>query len=236
MPFGTVRSVARSVIPTAPPRYDRTVAPVDTADPPPVVFVHGFMDTWRTPWWDTLADHLVDAGWDRDRLYQVTTGALPGTTFGSPRDYAGDVQAVLESAFDAHGEPVNLVCHSMGGLNARWCVEHGDGAPYVRDIVTVATPHRGTYTAYLVFLTTGGRHMVPTSPFLDELNDGGLEPSVRYTAIASGTDRLIVPARNAYLPTHLADADTKNIAFDSHSHVQLLHDPDVVAAYVDRLA
>lgn len=220
----------------APPRYDRTVGRVDTATPAPVVFVHGYLDTLRTPWWRTLTDHLVDAGWQSGRIYRARTEGRLGRSFGSPREYAADVQAVLETAHDEHGEPASLVCHSMGGLNARWCVERGDGADLVRDIVTIGTPHSGTYTAYLVFPTPGGRTMVPSSSFIRELNEGGLEPSVRYTAVASKNDRLIVPRRNAYLPERLAHADSENISLESHSHMQMLHDPDVVSRYVGRLA
>ncbi|MFF5297530.1 esterase/lipase family protein [Paractinoplanes globisporus] len=40
-----------------------------------------------------------------------------------------------------------LVCHSMGGLVARWCVEKADGARFVRTIVTIGTPYKGSVLA-----------------------------------------------------------------------------------------
>lgn len=40
-----------------------------------------------------------------------------------------------------------LVCHSMGGLVARWFAEREGGAEMIRAIVTVGTPHRGAVNA-----------------------------------------------------------------------------------------
>lgn len=40
-----------------------------------------------------------------------------------------------------------LVCHSMGGLVARYFCEHLDGAQHTRAIVTIGTPHRGSVKA-----------------------------------------------------------------------------------------
>lgn len=236
MPIGTIRGIVGSLAPGAPKAEAAVVGSVDTATPPPVVFVHGFVDTLRMPWWGRLRDHFRDAGWPDDRLYDVTTTRRPTPRVGSPRNYAVHVEEVLERAHDDHGEPVGLVCHSMGGLSARWCIEHGDGAPYTRDIVTVGTPHQGTYAAYLVLLTSAGRALRPGSSFLRELDAGDLEPSVRYTAVASKDDRLVIPRRSALLPSSVAHDDTENIAFESRSHIQLLHDAGVVAAYVDRLS
>lgn len=44
-------------------------------------------------------------------------------------------------------EPVNLIAHSMGGLDARYLITHLDMARRVCSLTTIATPHRGTYLA-----------------------------------------------------------------------------------------
>jgi triacylglycerol lipase len=44
-------------------------------------------------------------------------------------------------------EPINLIAHSMGGLDARYLITHLDMAPHVRTLTTIATPHHGTYLA-----------------------------------------------------------------------------------------
>ncbi|MBY0526415.1 MAG: hypothetical protein K2R98_23680 [Gemmataceae bacterium] len=44
-------------------------------------------------------------------------------------------------------EPVNIVAHSMGGLDARYLISRLDMADRVRSLTTVATPHLGSYMA-----------------------------------------------------------------------------------------
>jgi triacylglycerol esterase/lipase EstA (alpha/beta hydrolase family) len=44
-------------------------------------------------------------------------------------------------------EPVNLICHSMGGLDARYMISHLGMHGHVRTLTTVCTPHRGTSLA-----------------------------------------------------------------------------------------
>jgi triacylglycerol lipase len=44
-------------------------------------------------------------------------------------------------------EPVNIIAHSMGGLDARYLITHLGLADRVRSLTTVSTPHRGTYVA-----------------------------------------------------------------------------------------
>jgi triacylglycerol lipase len=41
-------------------------------------------------------------------------------------------------------EPVNIIAHSMGGLDARYLITHLGMADRVRSLTTIATPHRGT--------------------------------------------------------------------------------------------
>ena len=40
-----------------------------------------------------------------------------------------------------------LICHSMGGLVARWYVEREGGAAHTRKLITIGTPHRGAVAA-----------------------------------------------------------------------------------------
>jgi len=47
-----------------------------------------------------------------------------------------------------------LVCHSMGGLVARWFAEREGGAELIRALVTIGTPHRGSLRA-LAHLVNG---------------------------------------------------------------------------------
>ncbi len=44
-------------------------------------------------------------------------------------------------------ESVNLIAHSMGGLDCRYMITHLGMADRVRSLTTIATPHHGTYLA-----------------------------------------------------------------------------------------
>lgn len=44
-------------------------------------------------------------------------------------------------------EPVNLIAHSMGGLDCRYLISRLGMADRVRTLTTIASPHRGTYLA-----------------------------------------------------------------------------------------
>ncbi|MDH3681205.1 MAG: hypothetical protein OEV40_14800 [Acidimicrobiia bacterium] len=53
------------------------------------------------------------------------------------------------------GQPeamVQLICHSMGGLVARWFVDKLGGDAVTRRLVTIGTPHRGAFDAALALV------------------------------------------------------------------------------------
>jgi triacylglycerol lipase len=44
-------------------------------------------------------------------------------------------------------EPVNIIAHSMGGLDARWMITHLGMADRVKSLTMISTPNRGSYLA-----------------------------------------------------------------------------------------
>jgi pimeloyl-ACP methyl ester carboxylesterase len=54
-------------------------------------------------------------------------------------------------------EPVNLIAHSMGGLDARYLITHLAMGNRVRSLTTISTPHRGTSLADWFLETFGWR-------------------------------------------------------------------------------
>ncbi|WP_458188624.1 esterase/lipase family protein [Haladaptatus sp. NG-WS-4] len=207
-----------------------------TATPPgsePVLLVHGYGDTGETPWWEVVTGYLVDVGYAEDDVYVLDLGEVPGTTTDSPAEYADVVGDQLKTINEAHDRRVDIVAHSMGGLDSRWCIENQDGAQYVDDLVTLGTPHQGTYAAYLGLLTEGGRDMTPGSTFLEQLNDGTLAEGVEYTALWSGADELIVPSEYASLPSPERSSVevARNVNSGYQEHVQLVYDRAVFDQY-----
>jgi triacylglycerol lipase len=124
----------------------------------------------------------------------------------------------------------------MGGLDTRWAIEKEDAADHVDDLVTLGSPHQGTYVAYVGVLTEGGRDMIPGSTLLEELNQDGLASGVDYTAVWSNADELIAPSPYASIPEYmLSDATGRNINSGIQEHIQLLVDRSVFDQYIGYL-
>ncbi|BBX47687.1 hypothetical protein GCM10009641_18850 [Mycobacterium cookii] len=78
----------------------------------------------------------------------------------SNRHNARQLQMCAESALDRWRDcaPQNrdakiiFVCHSMGGLIARWYISKEGGAPHTRKMITLGTPYRGAIKAMSVLV------------------------------------------------------------------------------------
>lgn len=130
---------------------------------------------------------------------------------------AEQISAALPS-----GQPLNLFGFSMGGLICRTYLQYFGGLARTRRLVTLATPHRGTYTAYL-FKRPACFQMRPGSAFLTRLN-ADLSPleQVSFTSIWTPLDLTIVPADHSILPVG------EMVPIVSPFHVTLPLDPRVV--------
>lgn len=92
-------------------------------------------------WWG-IADALRANG------VEVITAAVPPS--GSIEQRAEKLGEQIAKA--ANGKSVNIVAHSMGGLDARYMISHLQPKNVnVRSLVTVATPHHGSAFADFVF-------------------------------------------------------------------------------------
>ena len=157
-----------------------------------VVFIHGFMcnrGVW-TPWMKALnAEGRVFAA--------VTLEPVWGTIDA----YAATIEEAVNRVSAATGRAPILVCHSMGGLAARaWLRAGGAGAAMrVHHIVTLGTPHHGTWLARFA-RAPNGRQMRRASPWLQALSAG--EPrglATRFTCLYSNCDNIVFPASTATL-------------------------------------
>lgn len=63
------------------------------------------------------------------------------------------VRLIHETCDQYKYEKVNVIAHSMGGLDMRYALAHLGIADKVASLTTVATPHRGTYLADLILKT-----------------------------------------------------------------------------------
>ncbi|EXJ87237.1 triacylglycerol lipase [Capronia epimyces CBS 606.96] len=139
----------------------------------PIVLAHGLMgfDEWRLAGPYLPGIHYwrgITEAFGRNGIECITT-AVPRT--GSIEERA----AVLmeEIAHKLPGRQVNIVAHSMGGLDARYLISRLCPPPsafVVRSLTTVATPHRGSSAADMVFRDIGPDLMPRLFRALDRLN------------------------------------------------------------------
>lgn len=101
-----------------------------------------------------------------------------------------------------------LVGHSAGGLVARYYVQQLGGYHYCDALITLGTPHKGTWLAVLGFFS----HLLlkfrclfeilPISPFMKQLNAATYPPSFKLVSISSADDVICHgPASKLPLPT-----------------------------------
>lgn len=164
--------------------------PVDV----PILLVPGWFDTERDL--AALRIRLISAGWSTEYVEPLTFTDPTGSNI----DHAAEIGAAVELLRTRTGAPeVDLVAHSMGGLAVRQYLMD-IGPRRVRKVVFVATPHRGTYTAYVAF-GKGRDEMIPGSPFLEALNAAPPVPEgIDAITIRSPMDTIILPSESATLP------------------------------------
>jgi triacylglycerol lipase len=156
-----------------------------------VVLVHGI--------WDTSQVFARMARWLEGRGFRTLAVDLaPSDGAVGLEELAGQLRAFVGREL-APGETFDLIGFSMGGLVSRYFVQRLGGAERVGRLITISTPHRGTYWAYGNG-NVGSRQMRPGSKFLAELNRDieNLE-RVRMVSIWTPLDLMILPAWSSRL-------------------------------------
>lgn len=183
----------------------------------PVVLVPGYQDTGAKL--ERLAAYLRSRGLDALILSpQPSNGQVPLEELACRLMEQIDAALGPDAPFDYFG-------FSMGGLIGRYYVQALGGARRVRRMVTLATPHLGTWSAYGAPPRPAVRQMRPGSAFLAALNAslGALAP-VDFIALWTPFDLSVTPARNAVLPGR------PNRRLLSPFHGLLVYDPWVIRA------
>lgn len=125
--------------------------------------------------------------------------------------------------------PLNLVGFSMGGLICRSYIQQCGGLERTARLITIATPHQGTWTAY-TYNRPACVQMRPGSHFLAELNrDLTALQRLQFTSIWTPFDLTIVPTTSSCLPIGEA------VPVLSPFHATLLLDPRVLQIVTGRL-
>ena len=182
-----------------------------------VVLVHGFLcnrGVWL-PWLPEL----------RARGHAYVALTLE-PAFGSVDDYVAAIDTAMRQVQAATGLPPVLVGHSMGGLAARAWLRTLAQPPAQRvyRILTLGTPHHGTWPARFSH-TTNGMQMRLDSPWLQALaaSEGAAQRAL-FSCWYSDCDNIVYPTRSATLD----GAD--NHLLQGLGHVHMVYAPQVRAA------
>ena len=173
---------------TAATALSLTAAPASAAAHDPVIFVHGWNGS-ASNWNDMIGDFKADGYTDAELT------AWNYNTAQSNKTTADQLSAVVDDVLAKTGaSKVDIVTHSMGGLNSRWYLKFNGGTAKVDDWVSLAGPNHGTTSADACFDASCAEMRIG-SEFLTTLNDGDETPgTTNYGTWWSTCDGTINPA------------------------------------------
>ncbi|RYF15234.1 MAG: alpha/beta fold hydrolase [Comamonadaceae bacterium] len=186
-----------------------------------IVFVHGFM--CNRGFWNEWMRRCRSLGHPC-----IAVNLEP--VYGSIDDYAAIIDAAMDRMHAATGHAPVLVCHSMGGLAARaWWRAHGADRQ-VAHVVTIGTPHRGTWLARFSRRPNGRQMQLQCAWLQDLVAHERVRETPPITCWYSNCDNVVFPASTATLP----QADNRFVP--GQSHVALAFDPVVVGGTFEIVA
>jgi len=174
-----------------------------------VVLVHGFF--CNRGFWNPWMKRLQAEG---HPFIALTLEPL----FGSIDDYVPQIDQAVSRLTEATGLPPLMVCHSMGGLAARAWLQRMKSESRVHHVVTIGTPHSGTWLARFGH-GHNTRQMRLQSDWQQQLDHG--MPDGRhalFTCWYSNCDNIVFPASTATL----AGADNRLLRSAAHVHMAFL--------------
>jgi triacylglycerol lipase len=135
--------------------------------------------------------------------------------FGDIDRYANMIELAVQRLRACTGQAPVVVAHSMGGLAVRrWWADQVD-ASRIHRLITLGTPHHGTWLARWAF-SVNGRQMRVNSPWLQALAQR--EPpgrSAHCTCFFSHCDNIVFPPSTAML----AGANNQHLQGVAHVHM-----------------
>ncbi|HSV45027.1 MAG TPA: permease, partial [Ramlibacter sp.] len=180
-----------------------------------VVFIHGFVCNrgFWTPWLRRMqADGRAFAAVNLEPV------------FGSIDDYVPIIDRAVAQVSQATGLAPVLVCHSMGGVAARAWLRGRSPGLRAAHIITIGTPHHGTWLARFSHLANG-RQMRMGGDWLARLPAGNEGPDgPGFTCWVASCDNIVFPVATATLP----GADNRWVR--GAAHVDLAFEPEVMKA------
>lgn len=139
----------------------------------PIVLAHGLMGFDELRLAGSLLPGVqywrgITAAYQQNGIEAITT-AVPTT--GSIEERAKVLHEQIKAK--AAGKQVNIVAHSMGGLDSRYLISKIQPKEYtIRSLTTIATPHRGSCAADIVLREIGPDYLPRMYSLLARLKIG----------------------------------------------------------------
>ena len=192
----------------------------------PILLVHGMIDNRSI--FTLLRRGLRRRGFGR--VVAINYSPLTADVRVAATWLAQEVESlVAETGY----ERIHVIGHSLGGLIARYYVTRLGGDDRVHTLVTLGTPHAGTFNAYAL-PSKLCRQLRPGSALMRELDAAVPGCKTRFMAYWSDLDELVFPQRNAKL--NHPDLRADNIEIHSTGHMSLPINGDVVHGISTALA
>ena len=194
-----------------------------------VLLLHGFFQTRNV--WEVMEDRLRYDGFG---VFSFDLGGIMGLNTRRPRELSELVAEKIERICQRTGlKSFHIVGHSKGGLIARDYVQHLGGAPRVKSVVTLGTPHHGTPTAAIGvtlmgmgLLSRSPWDLLPNSAYVRRLKEDVFPADVPLVSIHSRHD-VVCPWWASVLVPKPGETSVKNRPVQGVGHTALTYDPGV---------
>lgn len=177
----------------------------------PILLVHGIVSNRSI--FTLLRRGLTRRGFSR--VFAMNYATVSTDVRAAALRLAEEVERVVE---ETGFERIHVIGHSLGGLIARYYVTRLAGDARVHTLVTLGTPHEGTWVAYAL-PTHLMRQMRPGSGLMRELARPVPGSRTRFISYWSDADAAIVPQRSAAL--RHSDLGARNIRLHGAGHLTL---------------
>jgi pimeloyl-ACP methyl ester carboxylesterase len=165
------------------------------------------------------------------RLAQHGLGPVYGFEYwsaGRVTTAAKELAAMVERVCEKHGtSSVRLIGHSLGGVVGRCYATLGGGAPRVRHLVTIGSPHGGVADLPPAAVGLLDDEVLVGGSLIAAMDDAGIPSGLDVTVIYSHGDALL-PARRATI------RGAASVVFDDIGHLSLLTSRRVIEEIVRR--
>jgi triacylglycerol esterase/lipase EstA (alpha/beta hydrolase family) len=151
--------------------------------------------------------------------------------FADIDDYVDQLDAAIDRATRSTGVAPLLVGHSMGGLAIRawWRARRDVAALRVHSVITIGSPHQGTFTARFAKAVNASQMRLASEWLRGLAEQESSQCRSRFTCFYSHCDNIAMPASTGTLP----GADNRHVA--GQPHVSLAFAPEVFAEVLRRV-